>query len=248
MDDHEHGRRNRCLPLQLRLLGGFGLTVEGRQIALPLSTQRVLVALALRPQEQDRTALGETLYPDGRRTQALASVRSALWRAKREAGHALVDARGQRLRLDEHVEVDLQGWMDHARILTTRPQIDPAIDCSKLVQTLSQELLPSWRNEEWLVLERQRWDLLRLHALERLAEQFAVDGRYVDALEAGLAAVAIEPYRESAHRAVIRAHIAEGNSASALAQYHRCQRLLIRELGVRPTAQLQALVQGLTGE
>jgi DNA-binding SARP family transcriptional activator len=138
--------------------------------------------------------------------------------------------------------------MNHARILMSQPRIDPAIDGSKLVETLSQELLTSWRNEEWLVLERQRWDLLRLHALERLAERFAADGRHVDALEAGLAAVAIEPYRESAHRAVIRAHIAEGNSASALAQYYRCQRLLTRELGVRPTAQLQALVQGLTGE
>jgi DNA-binding SARP family transcriptional activator len=248
MDDQGHAGSDPGPRVQLRLLGGFGLAVEGRQIALPLSAQRVLVALALRPQEQDRTALGEMLYPDGRRTHALASIRSALWRAKREAGHALVDNRGQRLRLAEYVDVDLQRWMDHARILTSQPRIDPAVNCSELVETLSQELLTSWRNEEWLVLERQRWDLLRLHALEQLAEQFAADARYVDALEAGLAAVAIEPYRESAHRAVIRAHIAEGNSASALAQYHRCQRLLTRELGVRPTAQLQALVQGLTGE
>jgi DNA-binding SARP family transcriptional activator len=248
MDDRERGSRDSCPRVQLRLLGGFGLSVEGLQIALPLSTQRVLVALALRPREQDRTALGEMLYPDGRRTQASASVRSALWRAKREASYALVDSRGQRLRLAEDVEVDLQTWMHHARTLTSQSRIEPAVHCSELVETLSQELLPSWRNEEWLVLERQWWDLLRLHALEQLAERFAAAGRHVDALEAGLAAVAIEPYRESAHRAVIRAHIAEGNSASALAQYHRCQRLLTRELGVRPTAQLQALVQGLTGE
>jgi DNA-binding SARP family transcriptional activator len=137
--------------------------------------------------------------------------------------------------------------MEHARFLTSQPRIDPAVDYGDRVKTLSQELLTSW-NEEWLVLERQRWDLLRLHALERSSEQFVADGRHVDALEAGLAAVAIEPYRESAHRAVIRAYIAEGNSASALAQYHRCQRLLTRELGVRPTAQLQALVKDLTGE
>jgi DNA-binding SARP family transcriptional activator len=70
----------------------------------------------------------------------------------------------------------------------------------------------------------------------------------MNALEAGLAAVAIEPYRESAHRVVISVYIAEGNRASALAQYHQCQRLLARDLGVRPTAQLQALVQGLTSE
>jgi len=120
-------------------------------------------------------------------------------------------------------------------------------DDGDMIDALSQELLPSW-NEEWLVPDQQRWDQLRLHALERLAERFATVGRYMEALEAGLAAVSIEPYRESAHRALIKAFIAEGNSASALAQYHRYQRLVVRELGCRPTAQLQALVRGLTLE
>jgi DNA-binding SARP family transcriptional activator len=229
------------------MLGGFDLTISRRRIALPLSAQRVLVALALRPQEQDRTALGEMLYPDGRRKQAMASLRSALWRARRDAGHALTEARGQRLRLVDGVEVDLRKWVHYARVVTSQPPAEFPVDPSQWVEVLSQELLPSW-SEEWLVLERQRWDMFRLHALERLAEQFAVEGRSMEALEAGLAAVAIEPYRESAHRAIISAYIAEGNSASALAQYHRCQRLLTRDLGVRPTAQLQALVQGLTGE
>jgi DNA-binding SARP family transcriptional activator len=247
MDDRDYDAVPARPQVQLRLLSGFDLTIGSRRIALPLSAQRVLVALALRPQEHDRTALGEMLYPDGRRKQAMASLRSALWRARRDTGHTLAEARGQRLRLADRVEVDLRTWMHHARVVTSQPPAEFAPDSSEWVQALSQELLPSW-SEEWLVLERQRWDLLRLHALERLAEQFAADGRSMEALEAGLAAVAIEPYRESAHRAIISAYIAEGNSASALAQYHRCQRLLTRDLGVRPTAQLQALVQDLTGE
>jgi DNA-binding SARP family transcriptional activator len=247
MQNREHRGAIPRPQVQLRLLGGFGIAVEGRPIVLPPSAQRVLAALALRPQEWDRTALGEMLYPDGRRSQVSASLRSALWRSKREAGPALVASRGQRLCLTEHVSVDLQVWMQHVRFLMSQSRIDPATDCSEHVEALSQELLPSW-TEEWLVLERQRWDLLRLHALERLADRFAADGRHVNALEAGLAAVAIEPYRESAHRAIIKAYIAEGNSANALAQYHRCQRILIRELGVRPTAQLQELVQDLKSE
>jgi len=235
------------LHAQLQLLGVFSIVVEGRRITLPLSAQRVLAALALHLQERDRTVLGGMLYPDAHRNQVLASLRSALWRTKREAGRVLVDSRGQGLRLVEGVEVDLHNWMRRARSLTSQAQLDNGADCSEGVEALSQELLPSW-NEEWLVLERQRWDLLRLHALERLAERFAAEGKHVDALEAGLAAVAIEPYRESAHRAIIRAHMAEGNSASALAQYRQCQRLLTHDLGVRPTAQLRELVQELTGE
>ena len=114
-----------------------------------------------------------------------------------------------------------------------------------MVEALSKELLPSWP-EEWLILERQRWNHLRLHALEVLADRFAEDGRHMDAVEAGQAAVTIEPYRESAHRTLIRAYIAEGNSASALEQYQRCRRLLMHDLGVRPTEQIQALVESIT--
>ena len=234
--------------IALNLLSGFALVVNGSKITPPLSAQRVLVALALGQQEQDRTLLGATLYPDGRRRQVSASLRSALWRANRAVGYAVVlNCRGQPLRLAECVRVDLHNWTRHARILTMQSRTDIASAGSELVEALSRELLPSW-GEEWLVLERQRWDQLRLHALERLVELFAADGRHMEALEAGLAAVAIEPYRESAHRALISAYIAEGNTASALAHYHRFNRLLARELGVRPTAQLQALVQHLTRE
>lgn len=242
-NDVPTGRGN----VQLTLLGGFGVTVDGRKLVPPLSVQRVLVAVALRPVEHDRSMLGATLYPDGRRNQAAASLRSALWRARRIAGQDLVDCSGQRLRLAGGVDVDLQRWSRLARSVTSQSELDPATDTTGLVEALSEELLPSW-GEQWLILERQRWDHLRLHALERLAEQLALSGRYVEALDAALAAVAIEPYRETAHRALIGAYIAEGNSASAIAQYHRYQRLLRRELGVRPTPQLEALVSRLTAD
>ena len=221
--------------IALNLLNGFTLVVNGSEITPPLSAQRVLAALALGQQEQDRTLLGAMLYPDGRRNQVSASLRSALWRANRAVGRAVVlNCRGQRLRLAEYVSVDLQDWTRHARMLTTQSRTDLAAAGSELVEALSRELLPSW-GEEWLVLERQRWDQLRLaRALERLVELFAADRRHMEALEAGLAAVAIEPYRESAHRALISAYIAEGNTASALAQYHRFNRLLARELGGPP--------------
>jgi DNA-binding SARP family transcriptional activator len=234
--------------LKISLLGGFTICAGQGRLTLPLNAQRVLVALSLRPHEVDRGVLGATLYPDGTRSQVSANLRSALWRARKAAGQRVVDTHGQRLCLAIGVEVDLQHRMQQARSLVSQvaPEAD-GTDVGQLVAALSQELLPTW-NEEWLILERQRWDDLRLHALERLADQSAAAGRHMDALEAGHAAVAIEPYRESAYRALIRAYIAEGNSASALALYHRCQRLLMRDLGVRPTPQIQALVRSITGE
>ena len=50
-------------------------------------------------------------------------------------------------------------------------------------------------------LERERFRQLRLHALERLCEDLTAAGSYAAAAEAGFAAIASEPLRESAHRA-----------------------------------------------
>jgi DNA-binding SARP family transcriptional activator len=170
-----------------------------------------------------------------------------LWRARREVGGPLIESHGPRLRLAQDVAVDLQYWLHEARMLTSAPEIEYPLSKGGEVEVLSQELLPTW-GEEWLLLDQQRWDQLRLHALERLAERFLADGRHMEALEAGLAAVSIEPYRESAHRALIRTFIAEGNSASAVAHYQRYHRLLANELGLRPSSQMKALVHGLTRE
>ncbi|MGH8905014.1 MAG: AfsR/SARP family transcriptional regulator [Egibacteraceae bacterium] len=52
------------------------------------------------------------------------------------------------------------------------------------------------------------------------------EGRYSQAIDAGLAAIAGEPLRESAHRALIRAYLAEGNPSEALRQYRIYRRLL----------------------
>jgi DNA-binding SARP family transcriptional activator len=245
MDDRDTADVN-AAQTKLHILGEFGISVRGQPLTLPRSAQRILVALAMRPEIGDRTVLGTMLYPEARRNRISASLRSALWRVKREAGENLVRSRGQQLHLVESVAVDLHHWTRRARMLIL-PEGDGFLPDSSDIHALSQELLPSW-DEPWLELDQQRWDQLRLHALECMAERFSAMGLFVDALEAGLAAVSIEPFRESAHRAVIKAFIAEGNGASAVAQYHRYHRLVTRELGLRPTAQLQALVRGLTQE
>lgn len=247
MTDNGYARDTHCTRVSLRLLGGFSITADGRQVRLPFSAQRTLAVLALRPTLCDRTQLGGILYPEGRQSRISASLRSALWRARREVGGPLIESQGQCLRLAQDVTVDLHYWLQKAKVLTSTPKVEGALGKAGEVEAWSQELLPSW-GEEWLLLDQQRWDQLRLHALERLAECFLDDGRYMEALEAGFAAVSIEPYRESAHRALIRIFIAEGNSASAVAHYQRYHRLLTSELGIRPTSQMKALVHNLTQE
>ena len=99
--------------------------------------------------------------------------------------------------------------------------------------------------DEWAVVEAEDWRQLRLHALDALTERLIALGHYADATSAALAAVKAEPLRETAHAALIRVHLAEGNQAEALAAFERFRELLQAELGLEPSPMLQALVKHL---
>lgn len=113
-----------------------------------------------------------------------------------------------------------------------------------LVQQLGKELLPGW-TDEWLTFERDRWDHLRVYALESLAQKFQGAGQYLPALQAALEAISVDPIRETAHRIAIEVHLAEGNVASAVKRYRRYRTLLQRELKVGPSRQMTQLIRDL---
>ena len=108
------------------------------------------------------------------------------------------------------------------------------------ISALTGEVLPDWY-DDWVMLARERFRQLRLHALEALCEQLAAVGRFGEALLAGLGAVAIEPLRESAHRRVLLSTCSD-NHVEAIRQYRTYERLLHEELSLRPSAGLVAML------
>jgi DNA-binding SARP family transcriptional activator len=78
---------------------------------------------------------------------------------------------------------------------------------------------------------------------EAAAEQLLQRGLHAAALEAALGALRMEQSRESAHRLVIRVHLAEGNVGEAWRQFRRCEYILGKELGIRPSGRLRALLE-----
>ena len=111
---------------------------------------------------------------------------------------------------------------------------------------LHGDLLPDW-DEDWIVLDRERFRQLRLHALEAECERLSSAGRFGEALEAGLAALDAEPLRDSARRAVVQVHLREGNVVEALRAYYAYERLLAAELGIMPSLAMRRLLGDLLG-
>ena len=106
------------------------------------------------------------------------------------------------------------------------------------------DVLVDW-SEDWVVVERERFRQLRLHTLERLCGELALQGDFGRAIELGLRAVSTEPLRESAQRQLIRVYLAEGNDVDALRQFHAHRGLDQCRLGSEPSDEMVAFQRGL---
>lgn len=223
------------LGAELTLLGGFQLRVDGRVVSLPLPPQRLLAFLALQNRPLLRPYVAGALWPEVSESRAAGNLRSALWRLA-QTSQPLIDA-GRHLQLGPAVDVDVRiGTAQALRLRTASP-----LDTDDLkAEHLFFDLLPDWY-EDWVVLARESFTQLRVHALELLCGRLGADGHHDAAVQAGLAAVAADSLRESAHRALIEAYLAEGNAGPALRQYETFRRVLSDELGLQPSRQLQEL-------
>jgi DNA-binding SARP family transcriptional activator len=232
---------------RIALLDGFAIQVGGSDAGdtvgdLPHGAQRLIAHLSLcgRPA---RGAVAGRLWPDVPEGHAHGSLRSALWRVQK-AVPGLFEVSGGAIGLAENVRVDvreLTTWAEQA--------LDPEVRVDGLVPpkvALRGELLPGWY-DDWVLLERERLRQLRMHAFEALADKLARAGRYGEAVQAAYAAVRDEPLRESAHRAVVRVHLAEGNLAEAMRAYCAFRDMLATELSVAPTRQMEELIAAARG-
>jgi DNA-binding SARP family transcriptional activator len=230
--------------VRLRLLGGFETSCAGTVVPLPLGAQRLLAFLVAHEVPLMRTYVAEALWPDSRQRRASANLRSVVWRI-RQTDHNLIVSDGSRLSLATDIGVDLHEWAASARRLLDRSAAWTVGEFTpELATALSTELLCDWY-DEWVLLEQDRWNQLRFHALEALAERLLEAGELSRAVDAALAAVRAEPLRESAHRILIRVYAAEGNWSDAMTQYQRYRHLVRRELNTPPTAQMEELIRVL---
>jgi DNA-binding SARP family transcriptional activator len=229
-----------CAP-SLALLSGFRLECDGGVCELPLSTQRLIAFLAVHNRPLQRLFVAGNLWIDSSESRANASLRTALWRLRR-IGFRVVEATRSHLALDRSISVDLHVSTEHARRLlrhdgsTTFQAVDGSL--------FAGELLPDWY-DDWVLIERERFRQLRLHALETLCVDLTAAGSHAEAVEVGIACVCAEPLRESAHRALIGAHISEGNVGEAVRQYRIYRGLLRDELGLAPSVAIRQMVESL---
>jgi len=223
---------------RVNLLSGFEVTSPTGTIELPSVGSRLVAYLALQDRPVPRTSVARDLWPQATHDKGQASLRSALWRI-RKVCRRLVTSSQDRLTLGDDVEVDV----DH--LVKLSQDLEPSGAAAEgerpPMGLFAAELLPDW-GDDWVLFERERLRLIALHTLDRISARCQQQGDNWAAAEYALMAIRLEPLRESSHRALIRAHVAEGNLCDALSQYQRYRELLRKELDAEPTGLMTDLI------
>jgi DNA-binding SARP family transcriptional activator len=226
---------------RLSLLGGPIVIKNGHRQEIPEGSKRLLVFVTLNGGRVSRRHAAGTLWPWRDDDRAAGNLRSALWRL-RGAGIDVLHADKCTLYLGPEVSVDI---MQLSRWATR------IINCSEdgtdlgpfFLNPEALNLLPGWY-DDWVIVEREHLRQQLLHAMESLVRRLISRGRFAEAVEVAITAVAVEPLRESAQRALIEAYLAEANFVDARRAYVAYHRILTRELGVSPTVELSELLSG----
>jgi DNA-binding SARP family transcriptional activator len=173
------------------------------------------------------------LWPDVLDDVGRANLRRALWQLPRGWVHTV----GDELVLE--AECDLaQAHRVAVRALNGEPLT------LEEITLLSSDILPGW-HEEWVLPAQDAFHMLRVQALEVACRTMAAAGSHALATQAGAAAIAAEPLRESAAEALIEAHLAQRNRYEAAQCFRTLAKRLHDELGVLPDPSLTKRLVGI---
>ena len=225
-------------PVCVRVLGGFELIgADGGSLALSGRKLRALVALLALPPSLgwSREQLTALLWGDRDEELARGSLRQALAELRRLIGDAPLVADRETVALDPAaVTIDAVEFA----ALSAGGQWDRAAALYR-GDLLAGVSLPNGAFADWLLVERTRLHDLAVQVLTRLLERQSGD----QAIETAHRLQVLDSDREETYRALMRLYAAKGDRSQALRQYQLCRDHLQRDLGVKPEAETERLLE-----
>lgn len=235
------------------VLGNFRLLAAGELVPTRAGGKREALLSLLALQSGRRLAreqLLEALWPDSDPNLASTSLRVLVHRLHQllsptlqGAVPVLYEEGFYRLNTNVGVGVDVT-WFDRLvidgdRQLQSGDRQAAILAYDHAAQLYRDDLQLVW--DAQAIMERERLRTRYMTLLAQLAEYHYQTSNYTVALEYLWRLLARDPYREDAHRLVMRCFVRRGERAAALHQYQVCVTMLRREFDAAPEAATVAL-------
>ncbi|QJY45228.1 BTAD domain-containing putative transcriptional regulator [Pseudonocardia broussonetiae] len=232
--------------MQLQLLGRFQVRRDGREVPPAAFGGRKVRALlrvlaVRRPDLVPHDVLAEALWPDRLPADPAANLGVLVNRARRALGDPALIVTGTGGYALGDCEVDAGRFLAAVEASRTADTDGAVLQAASTALALWGEPLPEDSYAEWASEPRERLHRARVEAAERAAGAALALGDPRRASSWAADAVAAEPLRESATLVLAEALAAAGDPAAALARLADLRVRLSDELGVDPSAAVDAL-------
>ena len=245
------------MSLQITLTGQLAAEADGAKAdASDLPGRQAALVFAYLVAERDRVVPSEelaeavwdgTLPPTWRPALrgVVSKVRGFLEVLGLPATHALTSVAGcYRLQLPADTAVDVEqaaGEAGAARSALAAGDLERAAAAAERARAIAGRPLLPGQEGAWVEDRRADLQQVLVDSLEVLVDVHLRAGRPDPAVGPARDLVALEPFRDSAHERLLRAHAAAGDRGEALRAYDRYRRTLAEELGVGPSPGLEAV-------
>lgn len=241
--------------LELKLLGKSEVLRNGVPVTASVAAKpkALLAYLAVVARPVSRDVLASLFWGRSDQDAAAASLRQTLATLRKLGLDAWIETNRDSVRFN----LDAPHLIDVAAFVTKcqEPRAKGQDDSSRLsalgsaVSLYRGDFLEGFNLndapefEEWVVAQREHYRELALRALHTLAEAALSEGRYAESVDYARRILALDAWREEAHRLLMLGYARSGHRSAALAQYAECRRVLGKALGVPPSTETSALYE-----
>ena len=195
--------------LHVKLLGQFSIAIDNEPVELPSRPAQALLAYLILNAGTDirREKLAGLLWPDANENNARSNLRHALWRIRKALGSDYLSADDLTIAFNAEAAYQLDvAVLDYNT--RANPSTEALMACASVY---AGEFLPGFY-EDWIALERERWQATFERKIEQLLERLIAERRWRETLEWAEHWIAQGQVPEAAYRALLAAHYHLGNS------------------------------------
>jgi len=236
-------------PLEIVVLGKPQITWQGEPLTADLISakgQALLIYLAVTGQACSRQSISGLLWGDFSEERARGNLRLTLSKLRGVVGDYIIPTR-QSLAFDFSLphSLDAGEFTRHC----AAPEKSKPSQLETVIARYRGNFLDDFHLHEapdfetWVVVERERFQQMALASLAHLAATTQQQGDFEKAAAFTRRILALEPWREEAHRQLMTVLAQSGQRSAALSQFEACKKHLDEELGVEPSAETKALYE-----
>jgi DNA-binding SARP family transcriptional activator/predicted ATPase len=242
--------------LSLSILGKPLLQLDRQPIKLPTSRGIALLAyLAISDTPQSRQSISTLLWSDSSQKQALAALRTTLWRLKDSGLEDWIVWDRNEVSLNQLQNIDFDVAKFHAALDRCAAHGHPLSQVCLFCTAALTDALDVYRGEfmqgfylskaasfeSWRIQQSDYFEMKYLDAIERLVKCHRTFGDFNLAIHYAQIWLTQDRFNENVYAQLLQLYSITGQRAAGIALYKHYRELFEHELGIEPTTEITAL-------